>query len=62
MIKKGTLTDKGRVEKIVYLTFDPSGWPIGTYSDKPIAGGKGLVCAKIKNKNIPVGGLKIIKK
>ena len=59
-IKAGSVTDKGVVEKIVYLTFSNQGWPTGTYSDKPIPGGKGLVCAKIGNKNIPVGELKAI--
>lgn len=59
-IKPGTITDKGVVEKIVYLTFSGQGWPTGYYSDKPIPGGKGLVCAKIGKKNIPVGELKIV--
>ena len=58
-IKKGDITNKGKVEKIVYLTFDPTGWPIGNYSDKPVPGGKGLVCAKIGNKNYPVGELQL---
>jgi hypothetical protein len=60
MIRKGSITDKGKVEKIVYLTFDKCGWPVGSYSDKPKEGGKGLICAKIGNKNIPVGELKLI--
>lgn len=59
IIKEGTLTDKGVVEKIVYLTFNGD-WPTGRYTDEPIPGGKGLVCAKIGNKNYPVGELKLI--
>lgn len=58
-IEKGSITNKGEVEKIVYLTF--RGAVGGSYSDKPEPGGKGLVCAKIGNKNIPVGELKLIK-
>lgn len=59
-IKKGSITDRGKVEKIVYLTFSGDGLSTGHYSDKPIAGGKGLICAKIGNNNIPVGELKLI--
>jgi hypothetical protein len=59
-IKAGSVTDKGIVDKIVYLTFSGQCWPTAYYSDKPIPGGKGLVCAKIGNKSIPVGELKLI--
>lgn len=59
IIKKGSITDRGKVEKIVYLTF--TGAIGGSYSNRPKPGGKGLVCAKIGNKNIPIGELKLIK-
>lgn len=58
-IKKGSITDRGKVEKIVYLTF--IGTTGGSYSNKAKPGGKGLICAKISNKTIPVGELKLIK-
>jgi hypothetical protein len=59
-IRKGSITDKGKVEKIVYLTFSGNGYPTGHYWDKPEPGRRGLICAKIGNKNIPIGELKLI--
>jgi hypothetical protein len=57
-IVKGSATNKGIVEKIVYLTFQ--GATGGIYTDYPMKGGKGLICAKIGNKNYPIGELKLL--
>lgn len=53
VLTKGSVTDKGIVEKIVYLTFE--GATGGRYTDYPVKGGRGLICAKIGNKNYPIG-------
>lgn len=57
-IKVGDLTDRGIVEKIVYLVFSKNGSATGSYSSKPLMGRSGIVCAQIGNKAIPVYELK----
>lgn len=59
-IKAGDMTNKGKVEKIVYLTFASQGCPIATCTDEPIPGGKGIICARIEGKDIPLGELTLI--